>query len=260
MTEKVFQHAKILSNAQIAPQIFSMTLHAPEIADTARAGQFVMVYLDRGEMLLPRPISLCDAGLHSGEIHIVYQVVGAGTAVMSEMTAGEGLQILGALGNGFQTDDITEQRQRAVLVGGGIGAPPLYFLAKQLKARGVSTDIYLGFRDEPILTDMFRTVADRLFIATESGNFGHKGLITEVLVANMNDSVLGVYSCGPKPLLRAVAEFSQAAKVPCQVCMEARMACGIGTCVGCVVKVGESYARVCTEGPVFYGNEVNWNE
>jgi dihydroorotate dehydrogenase electron transfer subunit len=248
--------AKILTNQLIAKNIFSMTLHAPDIAETARAGQFVMVYLNRGEMLLPRPISICDAGLNPGEIHLVYAVAGAGTEVLSAMKSGENIRLLGALGNGFLTDDNDKtKRTRVAIVGGGIGSPPLYFLAKELKNHGVCTDVFLGFRAEPILTEMFKNVADRLFITTEDGSFGHRGLITEVLSAQKIEYDR-IYSCGPLPLLRAVAELAHEKNIPCKISVEERMACGIGACVGCVVKAGETYVKVCAEGPVFDSREI----
>lgn len=254
-----FLDAKILSNAPLTPEIFSMTLNAPEIAEAARPGQFVMVYLERGELLLPRPISICDAS--EDTIEIVYQVVGKGTKVLSEFQPGESVKLLGPLGNGFKFADSTGEAARppsAAIVGGGIGVPPLYYLAKSLKAHGFDTDVFLGFRAEPILIEMFKNVADRLFITTENGSFGHRGYITEVLQAQ-STRYDEIYGCGPLQLLRALADFAAQSSIPCQVSMEQRMACGLGTCVGCVVKVGESYVRVCKEGPVFYANEVNFN-
>jgi dihydroorotate dehydrogenase electron transfer subunit len=250
--KKNFCGAKILKNDEISCGIFSMILDAPEIAENARAGQFVMVYLNRGEMLLPRPISICSANINTGEIRLVYQTVGAGTNALSKMQSCEEIKLLGALGNGFL---IEEKRNRVAIVGGGIGSPPLYFLANELKSRGIKTDIYLGFRSEPILTEDFKCAANKLFIAAENGNIGHRGLITEVLRAE-NIQYEEIFACGPKPLLRALADYAREKKIPCQVSMEERMACGLGTCVGCVVKVGETYVRICSEGPVFHANEV----
>lgn len=259
MREMFLTSAKILENTRISKEIFSMRLDALEIAKTARAGQFIMVYLEKGKLLLPRPISLCNADAIVGEIEIVYQVVGKGTKVLSEMAPGQSLKLLGALGNGFSTDDTNI---RVALVGGGIGVPPLFLLAKTLAERGVKIDAHLGFRSLPILVERFQSVADNVYIATEDGSVGHSGFVTEVLQekSEQNGNYDEIFACGPKPLLHALAEFSLKKNIPCQVCMEERMACGIGTCVGCVVNVGDSYIRVCTEGPVFSALEVNWHE
>jgi dihydroorotate dehydrogenase electron transfer subunit len=213
-----------------------------------------MVYLERGDLLLPRPISICDADTAAGAIELVYQVVGKGTAALAEMSPGQNVKILGPLGNGFGISNC-----HAAIVGGGIGVPPLYFLAKMLAKCGSSADIFLGFRDTPILIDKFRELASPLngevHIATESGNVGQRGYVTEILATQnekCTEKYTEIFTCGPAPMLRVVAEISLVAKIPCQVSVEERMACGLGTCVGCVVKVGENYVRVCTDGPVFF--------
>ena len=259
MKKMYLVHSRIERNESIAPQIFLMAVYAPEIAVDARAGQFVMVYLDSDKMLLPRPISLCDVIPSSGMITLVYQIVGGGTAQMSKMKTGESIRLLGPLGNGFLPKGKKNKRfKRVALVGGGIGAPPLYLLAKTLATRGTYADIFLGFRSEPILTEEFQTVADRLFIATEEGGFHHRGLVTDILQAH-NRGYDEIMACGPKPLLRSLANFSEQVDVPCQISMEEHMACGLGTCVGCVVKVEGEYVRICCDGPVFYSNEVNFD-
>jgi len=260
MKEMHLVSARIEKNDCISPDIFHMEIYAPEIAKTARAGQFVMVYLDKSELLLPRPISLCDANHETGTIELVYQVVGKGTKVMSEILPKQQIKLLGALGNGFFTEGKNGKKfNRAALVGGGIGAPPLYFLAKNLVKNETRVDIFLGFRTAPILVEKFRAITQgEIFIATEDGSVGHHGRVTEIL-AERNEKYDEILACGPAPMLRALADYALNSKIPCQICMEERMACGLGTCVGCVVKVGESYVRVCSEGPVFYADEVNLN-
>lgn len=298
MKEMHLVQAKVYKNELLSPEIFSMELYAPEIANSARAGQFVMVYLDKGELLLPRPISFCNTNPSAGTIVLVYQVVGKGTKAMSEMAAGQTLRLLGALGNGFNIKGRNGTGlSRVALVGGGIGVPPLLLLAETLAKNEVIFDVYLGFRTAPILLEQFSTVADKLFVTTEDGSFGHRGFITEVLnstghvmqtIEKFYDEIL---SCGPEPMLRAVADYAKSVNIPCQMCMESRMACGLGTCVGCVVvavldsngltraenrecfnafsatgkaglnlngaKAGERYVLVCSDGPVFYCDEVN---
>jgi dihydroorotate dehydrogenase electron transfer subunit len=291
--------AKIITNRDIAPDIFSMTIYAPEVAATAKAGQFAMIYLDSGELLLPRPISICDAGAH--HLTFVYQVVGKGTAAMAKMPAGGAVKLLAPLGKGFFTlpkSALHETRaqahfnpcestarsplQKVALVGGGIGAPPLLLLAKTLKSQGAVVDVYLGFRTNPMLIDEFESVADHLYIATEDGSVGHKGNILEVLRGDCEsgsaasrrkcskDSLLAErrglgqspikydesLSCGPRPMLDALARYAHSQNTPCQLSMEERMACGLGTCVGCVLEVAGAYQKICTEGPVFYSDSI----
>ena len=252
--------AEIISNVCLIPGVFGMTLSAPSIAEKARPGQFVMVYLDKGELLLPRPISFCDVNLSRGTLSLVYQVVGSGTKALSKMAPWQSLKLLGPLGNGFLVKGRNNVRfSRVALVGGGIGVPPLHLLAKVLATRGTYVDAYLGFRNFPIMIDEFRYLSDRLFITTEDGSFGHKGNITEVL-ESQHRSYDEILVCGPKPMLTAVADYAKKQDIACQVCLEERMACGLGACVGCVVKVGKEYVRVCSEGPVFYVGEVDFNE
>jgi len=272
-----YVNVQIVCNDQIAPDIFSMTVHAPEIAASVLPGQFAMIYLPNGELLLPRPISICDA---SGDgLRFVYQVVGAGTKVMAKLNAGDMVQILAPLGKGFFTK-ISGQKTcvcivddcgcpvtggartpltKVALVGGGIGTPPLLLLAKTLKAQGSQVDVYLGFRDRPILTSDFEAVADNLHIATDNGSVGHHGNVLEVL-QQQQISYDEILACGPRPMLNALAEYAHSRNIPCQISTEERMACGIGTCVGCVLSVRGSYIRICTEGPVFYSDEVNRHE
>ena len=249
-------HTQIIDNSQIAPDIFSMTVRAPKIAATARAGQFVMVYLPNGELLLPRPISICDKT--DDTLRLVYQVVGKGTAVMAQMPVGGTVKILGSLGKGFFTKpgEARTAMNKVALVGGGIGTPPLLLLAKTLKAQDANVDVYLGFRQHPILVEEFEAVADTIRIATEYGSVGHRGSILDVLqsIHVQYDEIL---TCGPRGMLNAVAAHATAHDTPCQISTEERMACGIGTCVGCALSVNGTNVRICTEGPVFYANTVS---
>ena len=254
------EQAQIVSNECLIPGVYGMTLAAPSIAEKARPGQFAMVYLEKGELLLPRPISFCDVNLSRGTLTLVFQVVGSGTKFLSKMHPWQKLKLLGPLGNGFLVKGRENVRfSRVALIGGGVGIPPLHLLAKVFATRGTYVDAYLGFRNFPILIDRFRNLSDRLFITTEDGSFGHRGNITEVFESQHRgyDEIL---ACGPKPMLAAIARYAKKQNIPCQVCLEERMACGIGACVGCVVKVGGGYVRVCSEGPVFYGDEVVLDE
>lgn len=249
-----YTNVKILSNDLIAEDIFSMNVDAPEIAPDVLPGQFAMVYLPNGELLLPRPISICDAD--DGQLRFVYQVVGTGTKVMSKLKLGGMVQILAPLGRGFFTTQARTPLNKVALVGGGIGTPPLLLLAKTLKAQGSQVDAYLGFRKDTILTREFENIVDRLYTATEYGNTGYRGRVLEI-VESLHIDYDEILACGPRPMLNAVANYAASRGIPCQISTEERMACGLGTCVGCVLSVRGSYVRICTEGPVFYSDEIS---
>lgn len=250
---KTVEQALILEQKEIAPGIFDLTLSAPAVASAAAAGQFVEVHPDDGAHLLPRPISICGYNKKAGTLRLVYQVVGEGTALFSKKKAGDTLRIMGPLGHGF-----TPAGNKHILIGGGIGVPPLLQLAKELEGE---KEVFLGFRSVPILTDEFTAAGAKVHIATDDGSVGYHG--TAVALAKML-GVTGstIYSCGPKPMLKAVADFSAESGIPAQVSMEERMACGFGVCVGCVVKIkdgdGFVYKKACKDGPVFSAEEVYW--
>jgi len=246
--------AQVLLNQALTQDTFSMTVHAPEIAENVHPGQFAMIYLTNGELLLPRPISFSDAG--EDTVTFVYQVVGAGTKVMSCITSGEKIKILGPLGKGFFIGSNSKTPQKKVaIVGGGIGVAPLVMLAKHMLTKDTCVDAYLGFRNNPTLTEMFENYANNTFISTEDGSVGHKGNILEV-VKSQNTQYDEILACGPRPMLDALAEYANSQNIPCQLSMEERMACGIGTCVGCVLQINGTYLRICTEGPVFYSDSL----
>ena len=256
MRGKLFENSQIVSNVLIAPDVFSITVLAPEMAEEVRPGQFAMLYIDKGELILPRPLAFCDVNLSRGTVTFVYKVVGEGTKALSRLQAWNNISVLGPLGNGFHTKGRNGERfSRVALVGGGIGIPPLHLLAKQLASYGTYTDIYLGFSVSPILVERFRSISNRLFITTENGSFGTAGNIVDLLKTN-NREYEEILACGPKTMIAALLEFGKSSKTTCQVSLEERMACGIGACVGCSIKVGDGYVRVCTEGPVFYDSEV----
>ena len=256
MTGRLYENSQIVSNVLIAPDVYMMIVKIPEMADAVCPGQFAMLYIDKGELILPRPLAFCDVNLSQGTVTFVYKVVGEGTKALSRLHAWNNVSVLGPLGNGFHTKGRNGERfSRVALVGGGIGIPPLHLLAKHLASYGTYTDIYLGFSAAPILIERFRSVGNRLFVTTENGSYGYAGNIVDLLASN-NREYEEILACGPKAMVLALVEFGKQKKIPCQVSLEERMACGIGACVGCSIKVGEGYVRVCTEGPVFYDSEV----
>lgn len=252
--------AEIASNRRITEDTWLMALRSAEIARTAKPGQFVMIRIKTGlDPFLRRPFSIC--GVTEDRFLVLYRVVGKGTRLMTELKEEESLRVLGPLGKGFADREKNTDR---ILVGGGIGIAPLLFLSQYHKEKEVS--LLAGFRSaKDILSPQKITGEDRAFwIATDDGTQGHRGPVTDLLEERIrkNPENLCVYACGPKPMLRKVAEMTLSLQIPCQVSLEARMACGMGACQGCAVKAsaksGRSYAYVCKEGPVFEAHEIDW--
>ena len=246
--------ATVITQTQLTDGIFALDLHAPGLAEAIRPGQFVMVYLDRSDLLLPRPISVCQT--NGSTLQIVYAVVGQGTQHMSKLTNGQPLQLTGPLGNGFYAPK--PDANKIALVGGGIGTPPLLALLQSLSSVQAQVDVYLGFRDQPILINAFQKIAANVHIATDTGTHGHKGNAIDLL-KNSPEKYDEILACGPQPMLKALAAYAAEANISCQVCMEERMGCGIGTCVGCAIKTTDGYLKVCVDGPVFYSDKVVWD-
>lgn len=250
---KLKMTAQVVSQDMLAKDIYSLVLSAPEIARQAAAGQFVSVYTHDMSRLLPRPISLCVIDAAAGTLRLVYRVVGYGTDEFSHLTVGETVDILGPLGNGFMKSD-----KRAILVGGGIGIPPMLELARELDCE---KSVVLGYRDEIFLADEFREYAD-VYIASEDGAHGVKGNVIDAICGY---KVTGdvIYACGPLPMLRGLKAYAKERGLECQISMEERMACGVGACLACVCDTTDvdehsqvKNRRVCKDGPVFYAEEV----
>ncbi len=251
---KVKEKASVVSQKQLAEGIFSLVLQTGA-AQYAIPGQFISIYSNSGEKLLPRPISICEIDKEAGSLRMVYRVVGAGTREFSQLTAGDTVEILGPLGNGFPLEE-----GHAIVVGGGIGVPPMLELAKQLT--GTVTAV-MGYRnDDLFLTEEFTDVAAELIIATDDGSVGTHGTVVDAIKENELTADV-IYACGPKPMLRALAAWASEEGIKCYVSMEERMACGIGACLGCVCQSTElddhshvKNKRVCADGPVFLSTEV----
>lgn len=244
--------ARLLSKEQLADGIYSMWIEAETVAKEARPGQFVSVYCKDGSRVLPRPISICE--ITETSLRLVYRVAGAGTAEFSTYEVGEEIRIQGPFGNGFPL-----LPEKAILIGGGIGVPPMLELAKQLP--GEKT-VVSGYRDNHLfLYEDLKKYAD-VVIATEDGSVGTKG---NVLDAIREQGVTGsvIYACGPTPMLRAIKAYAQEQGITCYISLEEKMACGIGACLACVCKskevdhhTGVHNKRICKDGPVFLAQEV----
>lgn len=258
--------AKVLSNSHLQANYYKIKIEAPDVAERAWPGQFVMVRcspdLSVHDPLLPRPFSLARAG--NGCAEIIYAVVGKGTALLSKVKPGEELDLLGPLGNGFpQVGGWRATGKKLVLVAGGYGAAPLYWLAERESA---NDKIFLNFAensDSLITADLWDVGKTEMSYYTEDGSAGRRGILTEeilnsyVFPSHKNQNRI-VYACGPSGLLKSVAKWANKGGVECYVSMEERMACGVGACYGCAIKVGGWYKRVCKEGPVFRASEVDW--
>lgn len=251
--------ATVIHQEPIGTGIFSMQLQADEIAKVAKAGQFVNLYSKDGSRLLPRPISLCEIDREAGTLRLVYRTVGKGTEEFSGLHANDTIEIMGPLGNGF-----TQIPGKAILIGGGIGIPPMLQLAKELSAtQNGEVQIVLGYRDETFLDDEFLRYA-KVYYASEDGAHGVKGTVMDAL-REYGINGEQIYACGPTPMLRAIQNYALENKINAQLSLEEKMACGVGACLACVCKSTEkdhhtnvNNKRICKDGPVFFAGEVEF--
>ena len=239
MKQRLFE---IQSNEQIAKNVYRMQL----AGDTTGIlpGQFVNIRV-QGQFLR-RPISVCN--IEEGVLTIIYKVVGVGTEAMSHLPVGTQLDVLTVLGNGY---DLTKAGDAPLLVGGGVGVPPMYMLARQLREMGKNVRVILGFntKDEVFYEEEFRQLGCDVTVTTVDGSHGVKGFVTNALDGKQSY----YYTCGPLPMIKALL---QAVGTNGEVSMEERMGCGFGACMGCTIQTTQGPKRVCKEGPVFAANEL----
>ena len=236
----------ILSNTPLTDCVYKMVLSGDTSAITA-PGQFVNIQITG--KFLRRPISVCD--WQDGELTLIYKVLGRGTAQMATLPVGTALDVLTGLGNGY---DLAPAGDSPVLLGGGVGVPPLYHLAKRLLAMGKQVTVILGFntQSEVFYEAEFRALGCRVIVTTADGSYGVKGFATTPL-NDLNYSYF--YTCGPEPMLKAVYK---AARTSGQMSFEERMGCGFGACMGCSCKTLTGYKRICKDGPVMKKEEILW--
>ncbi len=272
--------AAVYRQERLAEGIYDMWIETG-LARTAEPGQFLMIYPRSAATLLPRPISICEADRADGRLRVVYRVAGQGTAEFASYRAGEAVQVMGTLGNGFPLCEAAGKR--VVLMGGGIGIPPMLFLAEALSAKTrtgaaqsfsgketpqeavspASVHAVLGYRDGALFLKKEIERYAEVAVATEDGSAGTKGNVLDAIAEQKIDADI-VYACGPMPMLRAVKRYAQNQGIPAYLSLEERMACGVGACLGCVCRTKKkdahshvNNARVCTEGPVFPAEDVD---
>ena len=248
---------KVLENRALNHDHRMLVVEAPKLAAQSRPGQFAELATD-GATLLRKPISIAMADKANGTLTFVFRVIGKGTEHLGNLKPGNALDIIGPLGNGFNTDC-----EKALLVGGGVGTPPLFFLASKLKEEGRGVSLVLGARDKDdlLLLDEFSGIGVEPAVATDNGSKGVKGTVVTALEEKAAwDTDTKLYACGPLPMLKALAVFAEQKGLGLEVCMEAYMGCGMGVCVGCTVPTAEGMKRVCKEGPVFNAKEIVWNK
>ncbi|SFI35631.1 dihydroorotate dehydrogenase electron transfer subunit [Tindallia magadiensis] len=250
--------ASIGRHEKIGENCWSMWLKAPGITEDVIPGQFAHIKLNQGEKLLPRPLSICEIDRNQKALRIVYAVVGSGTKDLSRMKSGEEVTLLSPLGNGY---DIKATAHKSIIVGGGMGIPPLLELSKQIPGE---KEIYLGYASTPFLQKDFEKHSDELRIATDDGSYGYTGTVLDAMNYYHADGDV-LYSCGPRPMLQKISEWAKQKGIPAQISLEERMACGIGACLVCTCKIKKEkeedwqYQRVCSDGPVFNSQEVVWD-
>ncbi|NME96077.1 dihydroorotate dehydrogenase electron transfer subunit [Clostridium cochlearium] len=238
-----YKKVYIIDNKKIYENIYKLSISGDF---KGKPGQFYMVRSWRKEPLLSRPISIYS--IDNNTLEFLYAVVGEGTKLLSKLKKGDSINLLGPLGNGFPIENI---KGKIAVVSGGIGIAPLYEVVKNLQECEI--DLYAGFREKSYSTEAFKEYVENIYIATESGEEGEKGYITDILEVNKYDMVL---CCGPEVMMKKVVKMCKEKKVPIYISMEKHMACGVGACLGCTCKTKDGNKRTCKEGPVFLGDEL----
>lgn len=255
--EKKKSTALITSQVMLSEGIYSMWLAFPKEADVAAAavpGQFISLYCQDGSRMLPRPISICEIDRKERMLRVVYRIAGKGTEEFARKNAGDTIEVVGPLGNGF-----SKKEGKSILIGGGIGIPPMLALAESLSGK---ISVVLGYRDGNLfLKEAFEPYAD-VYISTEDGSVGTKGNVIDAIKEN-HLTADTIYACGPLPMLKGVKEFAAENNIEAQISLEEKMACGIGACLGCVCQSKEidehsnvKNKRVCKDGPVFDARQI----
>ncbi|MBN1383394.1 MAG: dihydroorotate dehydrogenase electron transfer subunit [Elusimicrobia bacterium] len=272
---------KVISNKKISKDFFLLTFSDKQISESTKPGQFIMIKIDNDEIFLRRPFSIC--GINSDRFDVLFKVVGRGTEFLSCSKPGDVFNIIGPLGNGFPLPS-TPYSLPPVLIAGGTGIASILLLSQFLKASNMKCNVFLGAKTkkEIMLEKNLKKCGGNVVISTEDGSYGKEGLITDIFALHLSSAICPlrsrlseashlssvVYACGPRPMLEKVSKICNKYNLKCFVSLEEKMGCGIGTCMGCAVKViahrssviGHKfeYRRVCKDGPVFDAKEIVW--
>ncbi|MCH7819314.1 MAG: dihydroorotate dehydrogenase electron transfer subunit [Candidatus Marinimicrobia bacterium] len=251
---------RVLSNEKIALNIYSLTFESTALLLESLPGQFVNINVDGEDSpFFRRPFSIADVSQDS--VEIIYEVIGAGTWILSTMAAGDSIDIIGPLGEGY---DLNFSGSKSILIGGGVGIPPLMFLYNKMKEQGIELQFLAGFKS--IAHNYIPRRITNVQFSSDDGSLGTKGYVTDLLTESLlNNEVKHIYACGPEPMLRKVIEIADENEIRCSVSVEKVFGCGTGICMGCVIEnslkrfteTGRKYSLVCMEGPVFDSGDVN---
>ncbi len=251
---------KVVSQKVISDGIMDMLLET-NLAEDACPGQFVGVYTKDKSNLLPRPISICEFDKEKKTLRLVYRIVGKGTAEFALYREGEMVDIIGILGNGFSVDKAKDKK--ALVIGGGIGVPPLLGLSEALKKENCDVQMVMGYRNSDTFLSKELENCGKLYIATEDGSIGTKGNVIDACRENGIKADV-IYACGPMPMLKGVAAYAKEIGAKAYLSLEEKMACGVGACLGCICKTKNvdehshvKNARICTDGPVFDADDLD---
>ncbi len=253
------EKVRILEHESLTDKYFLLTLKSRYISENAIPGQFVNIRVrDSISPLLRRPISIHQVNSKEKTFKLLYEVIGSGTETLSKHKPGDEVDVLGPLGKGFSFEG-----DNAILVAGGMGIAPLAFLAWELLNNNKKVSIFIGTKTKnfTICEGALKNAGAEVHFATEDGSYGNKGLVTDILssrITHYSLLVTHIYSCGPKVMLKEVAKIAKKNNLPCQVSMEAYMACGIGACYGCALESRSGYKMCCKDGPVFNAEEIKW--
>ncbi|MFH2138309.1 MAG: dihydroorotate dehydrogenase electron transfer subunit [Candidatus Omnitrophota bacterium] len=274
--------AKVVNNIKVAERVYRLELDMPKISAKLRAGQFMHLRIGTGvDPLLRRPFSLYKIiKAKKGAkklVGIMYQVVGKGTLLLTEKQPGETVEVMGPLGNGFSITDKILKKERIILVSGGIGVVPLVSLAQELKRKTkarITAFVGVGTKQDLVCVQELKSIGCDVKVSTDDGSKGFKGYVSQLLEESLTKrSTLNperyIYACGPFPMLRALSMIAKKYEIPGQVSVDEMMGCGIGACLGCVIKTKDKnskdkdavlYKRICKDGPVFDVDEIVWED